>query len=194
MAADVAEACRSAVGGAGQTVVLALPLDVQSMPVGDAALLAVRAMRVGDPGLFDMRAMPGGDGVLPGGGAAAGSSDSGCQLDTGPELGPLVDALAAARRPVFIAGRGATRGATVARAELAALAERRGSRETSVLDLYDRACGWGYLPGCTAVARLYDAGTVVARDENRALELYRSACMAGEIGRASCRERVFRVV
>jgi TPR repeat protein len=51
-----------------------------------------------------------------------------------------------------------------------------------VIDLYDRACGWGFLPGCTDVARLYEDGSVVARDENRARELYRSTCMAGEPG------------
>jgi thiamine pyrophosphate-dependent acetolactate synthase large subunit-like protein len=44
-----------------------------------------------------------------------------------PELGPLIDALATARRPVFIAGRGATRGAAAARASLTALAERCGA-------------------------------------------------------------------
>src|SRR4029079_7264889 len=59
-------------------------------------------------------------------------------------------------------------------------AERRGVRDTSVIDLYDRACGWGYLPGCTQVARMYEAGIVVARDENRARELYRSSCSAGD--------------
>jgi thiamine pyrophosphate-dependent acetolactate synthase large subunit-like protein len=103
VAADVAEACRCAVAGAGQTVVLALPLDVQAMPVSDAALLA---------------------------GATAGSPDSGIgrgrEHDNVSEVGPLVDALAAARRPVFIAGRGATRGSE-ARTQLAALAERTGA-------------------------------------------------------------------
>src|SRR5262249_60373700 len=45
---------------------------------------------------------------------------------------------------------------------------------------YDRACGWGYLPGCTSLARLYEAGTLVARDVSGALELYRSTCRARE--------------
>jgi len=83
---------------------------------------------------------------------------------------------------------GCGRGSGRACAELAALAERRGSRETSVLDLYDRACGWGYSRR-TAVARLYEAGTVVARDENRALSSTRSACMAASPPRASASGR-----
>ena len=45
----------------------------------------------------------------------------------GPELARLVDALAAARRPVFIAGRGARREASSARAALTALADRCGA-------------------------------------------------------------------
>jgi thiamine pyrophosphate-dependent acetolactate synthase large subunit-like protein len=94
VAADVAEACRCAVSGAGQTVVLALPIDVQSLP----AAVAAHVTFVGDDASPPM-----------------------------PELGPLIDALATARRPVFIAGRGATRGATAARASLTALAERCGA-------------------------------------------------------------------
>ncbi|HEU4424123.1 MAG TPA: thiamine pyrophosphate-binding protein [Pilimelia sp.] len=43
------------------------------------------------------------------------------------ELGRLVDALASARRPVFIAGRGARRQAAAARAALTALADRCGA-------------------------------------------------------------------
>jgi len=93
-AADVAEACRSALSGAGQTVVLALPLDVQLLPAAEAVHLAF----VGDPAAAPV-----------------------------PELGPLLDALANARRPVFIAGRGAIREASVGRAQLTALAERCGA-------------------------------------------------------------------
>ena len=95
VAADIAEVCRSAVAGAGQTVVLALPLDVQSAPAIDAGHLAVVADRIAVPPV--------------------------------PEIGRLVDALAAARRPVFIAGRGATRDAAGARAQLTALADRTGA-------------------------------------------------------------------
>jgi len=43
------------------------------------------------------------------------------------DVGALVDALAAARRPVFIAGRGATRDAAAARAALTGLADRCGA-------------------------------------------------------------------
>jgi thiamine pyrophosphate-dependent acetolactate synthase large subunit-like protein len=95
VAADVAEACRCATSGAGQTMVLALPLDVQSLPAGEAAHLT----SVGD----ELAAPP------------------------VPEIGPLLDALATARRPVFIAGRGATRRASEARTQLAALAGRCGA-------------------------------------------------------------------
>jgi thiamine pyrophosphate-dependent acetolactate synthase large subunit-like protein len=95
VAADVAEACRCAVSGAGQTVLLALPLDVQSLPAGDAAHAPLRHDTV------------------------AGSLD--------PAIGSLVDALATARHPVFIAGRGATRRASEARASLTALADRCGA-------------------------------------------------------------------
>jgi len=91
VAEDVAWACRAATSGAGQTILLALPLDVQGLPAGpdDAPAPEQRAA-----------------------------------LD--PDAGPLVAALAAARRPVFIAGRGATRQAT-ARAALTELADRCGA-------------------------------------------------------------------
>lgn len=95
-AADVAEACRAAVSGAGQTVVLALPLDVQAQPAGRAP------------------APPADEAAAP-----APPSD--------PAIDALVDALASARRPVFIAGRGATRRAASSRAALTALAERCGA-------------------------------------------------------------------
>ncbi|HMG51951.1 MAG TPA: thiamine pyrophosphate-binding protein [Kofleriaceae bacterium] len=95
VASEVAEACRAAVSGVGQTVVLGLPLDVQGQPAGELA-----------PARPD---------------AELGATAPPAAIDV------LVDALAAARRPVFIAGRGATRGAAVARAELAALAERCGA-------------------------------------------------------------------
>jgi len=95
VAADVAEACRCAVSGAGQTVVLALPLDVQAQPAGEPW-------------------------------PAPGASHAGA-VPRAPEIGALVAALAAARRPVFIAGRGATRAPAQARAQLTALAERCGA-------------------------------------------------------------------
>ena len=93
VAADVAEACRSAIAGAGQTVILGLPLDVQGQPAGDVAAWPVEP--ASEPAV--------------------------------PEVGRLVEALAAARRPVFIAGRGATRRASQARAQLTALADRCGA-------------------------------------------------------------------
>lgn len=83
---DVAWAC-----GAGHTVVLGLPLDVQALDAGASKAVVSPAA------------------VPP------------------PEVGSLVDALAAARSPVFIAGRGAARRGTAARSAIADLAERRGA-------------------------------------------------------------------
>jgi thiamine pyrophosphate-dependent acetolactate synthase large subunit-like protein len=59
----------------------------------------------------------------------AGSASGGTPpLPTGtPEVGSLVDALGAARWPVFVAGRGAARRGAAARTAIAALAERRGA-------------------------------------------------------------------
>jgi acetolactate synthase-1/2/3 large subunit len=73
--ADVAAAVTTATTGAGRTVLLGLPLNVQ----------AQQAVESPPP-------------------AAAGSRDA-----PTPDVTALVDALRAARRPVFIAGRGATR-------------------------------------------------------------------------------------
>ena len=75
VAQDVAQAYGMAVRGGGQTVVLGLPLDVQTMPVDDTMPVPVERPWLPPRG----------------------------------EVGPLVDVLAAARRPVFIAGRGALR-------------------------------------------------------------------------------------
>src|SRR5262249_43615903 len=100
-ASDVAEACRAAVSGAGQTVVLGLPLDVQGRSAAEDAPIAPLSAATAGVALDDA-------------GAA-------------PVVGVLVDALAAARRPVFIAGRGASRAAAAVRAELTALAERMGA-------------------------------------------------------------------
>jgi acetolactate synthase-1/2/3 large subunit len=101
VASDIAEACRTAVAGAGQTVVLGLPLDVQGQLAGEAAP------------------------SVPMGAATAGATAE--DAAAAPMVGALVDALAAARRPVFIAGRGASRAATAVRTELNALAERTGA-------------------------------------------------------------------
>ena len=93
VAEDVAAACRAARAGAGQTVLLALPLDVQALPAGGPT----------EPAPVPDEATP------------------------APEIGLLVDAMAAARRPVFIAGRGAARRSREARAALIALADRCGA-------------------------------------------------------------------
>jgi acetolactate synthase I/II/III large subunit len=88
--ADVAAAVTTATAGAGRTVLLGLPLDVQAQPAVEKPAFAV-----------------------------AGSRDP-----PAPDVTALVDALRAARRPVFIAGRGAVRsgGPAVSR-----LAERCGA-------------------------------------------------------------------
>jgi acetolactate synthase-1/2/3 large subunit len=102
--ADVEAACADAVTGTGHTIVLGMPLDVQSMPAGDVArLAAIRPIAIGGP--------------------AAASDPAIVER----ELPGLVDLLAAARRPVFIAGRGATRRAHDARAALTQLADRTGA-------------------------------------------------------------------
>jgi thiamine pyrophosphate-dependent acetolactate synthase large subunit-like protein len=73
--ADVAAAVTTATAGAGRTVLLGLPLNVQARQAVESPPRA-----------------------------AAGSRDA-----PTPDVTALVDALRAARRPVFIAGRGATR-------------------------------------------------------------------------------------
>jgi acetolactate synthase I/II/III large subunit len=93
VAEDVAAACGAATSGAGSTVVLGLPLDVQAMPAADEV----------------------GPVAVPAGPAAT------------PDVERLVEALAAASRPVFIAGRGATRPAGRCRAALVELADRCGA-------------------------------------------------------------------
>jgi len=112
--AEVAEACRAAVAGAGQTIVVALPLDVQPQPAGDAEQLA----------RLDAEVTRRGPAVAAAHAAALSSSASG---GGGAPIAGLVDALAAARRPVFIAGRGATRRPAEARAALTALADHCGA-------------------------------------------------------------------
>jgi thiamine pyrophosphate-dependent acetolactate synthase large subunit-like protein len=132
--AEIAEACRAATAGAGQTIVLGLPLDVQAQPAGDAALLA------GFGGSASGAAAGSGGSARAALEAARGDgSASGAVLDpiggAGPEGGEpapaviaaLVDALIAARRPVFIAGRGASRHAARARPQLIALGDACGA-------------------------------------------------------------------
>ncbi|HEX4422235.1 MAG TPA: thiamine pyrophosphate-binding protein, partial [Kofleriaceae bacterium] len=121
-ASDVADACRAAVAGAGQTVVLGLPLDVQAMPAGDAADLAQLAdlaqrAQITDAADLAQLADLAQRAQITGVAALAAREE----LGPLPELGPLLAALAAARRPVFIAGRGATRRPAEARAQLTAL-------------------------------------------------------------------------
>jgi thiamine pyrophosphate-dependent acetolactate synthase large subunit-like protein len=113
VARDVAAACDTARAGGGSTVVLGLPLDVQAMPAADAAGTASAPPASAPPA----SAPP------------AGSPPDSSAPDSGPpvEVGRLVDALAAARRPVFVAGRGATRPAAAARAALIELADRCGA-------------------------------------------------------------------
>jgi acetolactate synthase I/II/III large subunit len=93
VAEDVAAACHAATTGAGSTVVLGMPLDVQAMPA-------------------DGSAPPDPVGAAP--------------VDV-PNVERLVAALAAAQRPVFIAGRGAARSAASSRAALVELADRCGA-------------------------------------------------------------------
>jgi thiamine pyrophosphate-dependent acetolactate synthase large subunit-like protein len=101
-AADARAACRAAARG---TVVLGLPLDV----------LAVDAAHV-DAGQVDAAGVGTGEPPVD---AAPGAA--------GPDVMALADALTAARRPVFIAGRGATRPAAGAREALIRLADRCGA-------------------------------------------------------------------
>jgi thiamine pyrophosphate-dependent acetolactate synthase large subunit-like protein len=103
VAIDVAEACRAATSGTGQTIVLGLPLDVQAQPAG-----AAQPAPWVDPALAPWTAQ-------------RGTATEPSSFDR------LIDALAGARSPVFIAGRGATRRAAAARAALTALADRCGA-------------------------------------------------------------------
>jgi thiamine pyrophosphate-dependent acetolactate synthase large subunit-like protein len=101
VASDVAAACHAAMAGAGSTVLLGLPLDVQAMPAaGDASLSEPGPLS--EPASSEPAVTPG-------------------------SVDRLVQALAAARRPVFIAGRGATRRASAARAALVELADGCGA-------------------------------------------------------------------
>ena len=140
--ADVAEVCRSARAGAGQTIVLALPLDVQAQPAGDAELLvrlgsgdltrrsdAVVVAQVEHLGVVVATPPTAAIGVVASGSAAGAASPGSAAgaASPGSSINALVDALSASRRPVFIAGRGATRGAEAARAALTALADHCGA-------------------------------------------------------------------
>ena len=86
------------VAARGRTVVLGLPLDVQAMKTEVAV--------VNDPVAEGAQPAPGPDAA---------------------RVGQLAEALLAARRPVFIAGRGAARRGDAARAALTRLADRCGA-------------------------------------------------------------------
>jgi thiamine pyrophosphate-dependent acetolactate synthase large subunit-like protein len=92
-AEDAATACREARAGAGRTVVLALPLNVQAAPAPEPAQPRPIVTSPARP------------------------------LD----IGDLMLALAGARRPVFIAGRGASRRPDASRGSLSGLADRCGA-------------------------------------------------------------------
>jgi thiamine pyrophosphate-dependent acetolactate synthase large subunit-like protein len=115
---DVAAAYRMATGDPGGTVLLALPLDVQAAQA---------------PGPVPDPAPGSGSGSAPGSAAGGGSPPGGAVPAAGPappaeQVRELVAALGRARRPVFIAGRGAARQpAGAARAALTALADRCGA-------------------------------------------------------------------
>jgi thiamine pyrophosphate-dependent acetolactate synthase large subunit-like protein len=101
--ADVAYACATATSAGGRTVVLGLPLDVQATPAGGPG----DAAPAGEP----PDAAPAGRTAAPAGSA----------------IDALVEALADARRPVFVAGRGAARRPAVARTALTELADECGA-------------------------------------------------------------------
>jgi acetolactate synthase-1/2/3 large subunit len=122
VAEDVAWACRTATGGAGRTVLLGLPLEVQAMPAGGSAATPVDLPAGHEVG-HEAGPPAGHEGGQPAG------HESG-PPETALEIGAverLVAALVDARRPVFIAGRGATRRPEAARAALTALADRCGA-------------------------------------------------------------------
>jgi len=112
-----------------RTVLLALPLDVQAgqctAPVIKRPAVRLTAARPGaQPGAGTTGAHPAARGVA----AERGAAEPGAERGTGPgadSVNNLADALVRARRPVFIAGRGARNAA--ARADLAALADECGA-------------------------------------------------------------------
>ncbi|MGI5414393.1 thiamine pyrophosphate-binding protein [Actinomadura luteofluorescens] len=116
--ADVARACRTAVAER-RTVLLGLPLDVQAADLPDA------------PAPASARARPGRVPALP--------------VPPPAAVAGLADALQAARRPVFVAGRGA----------------RLSGARDALADLAGRC---GALPATSAVARGLFAGDPFALD------------------------------
>ena len=119
---DAISAVRDSIGGAGQTVVLGLPLDVQAMAAGDAALLD-SAGNIGEINRAGTGATNRGDARV--------RIDEPLPAADDASLSALVAALAASQRPVFIAGRGASRGPapriSAVRDALIALADRTGA-------------------------------------------------------------------
>jgi thiamine pyrophosphate-dependent acetolactate synthase large subunit-like protein len=83
------------------------------------------ACRAADAGATVVLALPLDVQAATAGGAAA--ADPPAAPVEPPDVGALTDAMRVARRPVFIAGRGATRRANASRAALTNLADRRGA-------------------------------------------------------------------
>jgi thiamine pyrophosphate-dependent acetolactate synthase large subunit-like protein len=132
VAADIAEVFDSAIAGTGQTVVVALPLDVQSQPARGAGLdeLDAQSQRAATGAGLDAQSQRArgteldGLGAGPRPGGLSGDPSGGRSAES---IAALVDAIAGSRRPVFIAGRGATRDPAAARAAIGGLAERAGA-------------------------------------------------------------------
>ncbi len=113
-AADLARAVDTA--KTGRTVLLNLPLDVQAAPAPAPFDLPGPPGRPGPPGPPGRSGPPGPPGSSGRSAAAPPAADSGA-------IKALADALAAARRPVFLAGRGARH----AKDEIADLSQRCGA-------------------------------------------------------------------
>ncbi|MGP4098808.1 thiamine pyrophosphate-binding protein [Nonomuraea sp. KM90] len=113
--AEAVEAYRVAVAER-RTVLLNLPLDVQAAPYDGPPPSQVAPMNAGEPASGGVPSGAVASGVVASGVVASGVVASG-------EVAELARVLAAARRPVFIAGRGARH----ARRELVELADRTGA-------------------------------------------------------------------
>ncbi len=126
---DVAWACTMARAGAGHTVVLGLPLDVQSQPapphpstaaVSSTTVSSTTTVLTGTASTSHTTSVTISPAIV-----ARVAAEAAPPPSTG--TASLVDALAAARWPVFVAGRGAARRGPAARTAIAALADRRGA-------------------------------------------------------------------